>query len=388
MHPQDRNKDRNRDRHNKRDNDITAKSYHLSEYDQNSILKDFPNIELSYETIIHKTVYNDKIKGPQLLLAIPEGFKYFAWFTTFKAQNVCVLLEISKNKQICSVEITKVCFNNQLSYGTILYGTIFRQSIDKDIGNHVQTNTKYFSSEDIFYYKGKNVSNYPFIEKLNLFKTIYSSEIKQISYNSSIMVFGLPILSLDYNDLINVVKTLSYTIQTIQFRNIININDPILIMKYDKELFNQNQRAQILPGSLPLPILINTRKETIFRVKADVQNDIYNLYVIHPDKDNKDNKDNKDKDKEKGKEEEEKDTIEIYDVAYIPDYKTSVMMNGLFRNIKENINLDALEESDDEDEFENDKVDKFVDLNKMYDMVCIYNFKYKKWTPIRLSAFA
>ena len=83
MHPQDRNKDRNRDRHNKRDNDITAKSYHLSEYDQNSILKDFPNIELSYETIIHKTVYNDKIKGPQLLLASPEGFKYFAWFNGY-----------------------------------------------------------------------------------------------------------------------------------------------------------------------------------------------------------------------------------------------------------------------------------------------------------------
>jgi hypothetical protein len=27
----------------------------------------------------------------------------------------------------------------------------------------------------------------------------------------------------------------------------------------------------------------------------------------------------------------------FYDVAFIPDYKTSVMMNGLFRNIKENI---------------------------------------------------
>jgi superfamily II DNA/RNA helicase len=40
-----------------------------------------------------------------------------------------------------------------------------------------------------------------------------------------------------------------------------------------------------------------------------------------------------------------------YDVAFIPDYSTSVMMNKLFRNIKENQNLDALEESDDEEEF-------------------------------------
>ena len=35
-------------------------------------------------------------------------------------------------------------------------------------------------------------------------------------------------------------------------------------------------------------------------------------------------------------------------------------MNTLFRNIKENQNLDALEESDDEEEFENISLDKFV----------------------------
>ena len=35
-------------------------------------------------------------------------------------------------------------------------------------------------------------------------------------------------------------------------------------------------------------------------------------------------------------------------------------MNSLFRTIKENENLDSLEESDDEEEFENSNVDKFV----------------------------
>ena len=40
-------------------------------------------------------------------------------------------------------------------------------------------------------------------------------------------------------------------------------------------------------------------------------------------------------------------------------------MNKLFRNIKENINLDSLEEIDEEDEFENIQIDKFVDLNKI-----------------------
>jgi hypothetical protein len=61
------------------------------------------------------------------------------------------------------------------------------------------------------------------------------------------------------------------------------------------------------------------------------------------------------------------------------------MMNNLFRNIKENANLDALEESDDEEEFENDREDKFVYLERVYNIVCEFNFKFKKWTPLRLA---
>jgi len=60
------------------------------------------------------------------------------------------------------------------------------------------------------------------------------------------------------------------------------------------------------------------------------------------------------------------------------------MMNKLFRNIKENINLDSLEESDDEEEFENEKEDRFVFLDKKYNMVCNYNHKFKKWYPIKI----
>ena len=103
------------------------------------------------------------------------------------------------------------------------------------------------------------------------------------------------------------------------------------------------------------------RKEIVFNVKADVQNDIYHLYCKHDT------------------------SLENYNVAFIPNYTTSVMMNKLFRNIKENINLDALEESDDEDEFQNEKEDRFVNLEKTYNMMCSYNYKFKKWTPLRLA---
>ena len=58
-------------------------------------------------------------------------------------------------------------------------------------------------------------------------------------------------------------------------------------------------------------------------------------------------------------------------------------MNSLFRNIKENENLDLLEESDDEDEFENTDAAKYVDLDKEIIMQCVYNSIFKRWRPLK-----
>ena len=75
----------------------------------------------------------------------------------------------------------------------------------------------------------------------------------------------------------------------------------------------------------------------------------------------------------------------FYDYALIDSYKTSVFMNDLFRKIKENKNLDLLEESDDEEEFENIDLEKYVNLGKSYIIECFYNKKFKKWIPKNLA---
>ena len=67
--------------------------------------------------------------------------------------------------------------------------------------------------------------------------------------------------------------------------------------------------------------------------------------------------------------------IEYHDIAYISSYVSSVKMNNIFRTIKENENLDLLEESDDEDEFQNTSETKYVNLNKSINMKCEYNIK-------------
>ena len=61
----------------------------LLEQEINLVLQDFPKFELSYETMVHNKVHNSDI-----LLAIPEGIKCFAWFTSYKEDNVCFVLEL------------------------------------------------------------------------------------------------------------------------------------------------------------------------------------------------------------------------------------------------------------------------------------------------------
>jgi len=313
----------------------------LSELDQTSILKHFPNVELSYETMVHKKVYSS-----DFVLAIPEGRKYFAWFTTFKIQNVCVLLEITENKQICRIEIVNACFHDQLSYGTIFYGTTFKYK-----------NARYFCTEDIYYYKGENVSKKMFSEKLDIFKTIYSCEIKQQYFFEGSVIFGLPLISNLFQKVVGTIELLPYKISCIQFRGDARIYN----MGYTKN--SQFGGTQTQPNS---DYRNELKRELVFKITPDIQNDIYHLHYYDPQS-NKNSTEN------------------IFDVAYIPDYKTSVMMNKLFRKIKENENLDALEESDDEAEFEDDRPDKFVFLDKVYNMVCIFNTKFKKWMPIRVA---
>ena len=101
----------------------------------------------------------------------------------------------------------------------------------------------------------------------------------------------------------------------------------------------------------------------VFQIKPEIQNDIYYLYCY----------------------DNISESLVHYNIAYIPDFKTSVMMNKLFRNIKENSNLDLLEESDNEDEFENENEDRFVYLDREFNMVCNYNYKFKKWVPVKLA---
>jgi hypothetical protein len=346
--------------------------------EKNQIISELPeNIKLSYENIVHNKVLN-----PDFISIIPQGKKCLVWFTLKKDKQICYLLFMEpKGKHlklpktisnICVIE--NLSFDFSLSYSTILYGTLF----------HYKTQP-FFTVEDILFNQGINLIKEGWINKLNLIKRIFNKKIYQSSnslfkYGNS-LYFGLPILVTKFEHVRKQIESLPYKLYCVLYiknekvykMNIQNINFDLDInldsnlekedLKIDLKLKSEffytpsNQIKEPIKNyfdNKQKPI----KKEIIFNIRPDIQNDIYHLFCL-----------------------DDKDNEYYVDIAYIPDYKTSVYMNSLFRKIKENDNLDYLEESDDEEEFENGKEDRFVNLDKELLMYCKYHYKFKKWVP-------
>jgi len=294
--------------------------------DKNILLRRLPDLKLSYENI-HKKV------SSEMYFLIPKGKKHLVWFTYFQDKKVCIFVEINPGtqKSISDMYIVPQSFEKKMVLGTILFGTLFSMN-DKF----------FFSTENIHYYRGKNIEHNNELFKLNLLKHIFDNELKQTIITRSGICIGLPIIESSFENAINCAKQLPYEIYSIQQRN---FND-------NKHLYN---------STLYKPSTVNEEENRIFVVKADIQNDVYHLHVK--------NKQNH---------------LERYDVAAIPDYKTSVMMNKIFRKIKENANLDALEESDDDEEFEDIREDRFVFLDKSVTMECCFQKKTNTYVPVQI----
>jgi hypothetical protein len=171
----------------------------------------------------------------------------------------------------------------------------------------------------------------------------------------------------------NISDTIPYPIHHIQYRCLIDIKPYLNVVLTRKinlgvtttNVISENKKVSShVFDTIPLNIDFNRpqyRYPTVFQVTADIQFDIYHLFAYG------------------------KNCKPVYyNVAYIPNYKTSVFMNGLFRKIKENTNLDYIEESEDEEEFQDTSEDKFVDIQKVLFMECVFNIKFKKWVPIRV----
>jgi hypothetical protein len=329
------------------------------------LMKRFPNFELSYETISHKKVspsYN-------ICLAIPQGKKCYIWFTFHGDKDVCILLDMNREKKITKATIIDVKFQNKLELGTVLYGSII-----EDEGKP----TKFFVIEDIFFYKGISMKKANQKDKLSIMYDFIKNIIPEES-NKDITIFTIPIIwNIEYKDDFecpstipdNIQDSLGYQVHHIQYRCLNDIK-PYLNVFINRKLnfaatVTQESKKEKSHAFDTIEINCDYSKPqykypTVFQVTADIQFDIYHLFCYGMN-----------------------NKPLYYNIAGIPNYKTSVFMNGLFRKIKENKNLDAIEESDDEDEFEDMTEDKYVDIQKVLLMECVFNMKFKKWVPVRI----
>jgi len=321
------------------------------------IMKRFPKIELSYETIPHKKVspsYN-------ICLTIAQGKKGYVWFSFYKDEDVCFFMEINREKKVSKMKIVEMEFDRTLSLGTLLYGTLVEIEGKKPV----------FIIEDALYYEGITLKNTFFKDKLGFLERFFRDDLQKQQNEMAICLPAIWFVSetVDYECEYKIPdfwrsRMTYFPIHHIQYR-CLSETSPYLNVFNQNVFTNANAKKELLYKPVQFPKLIQENYSkpqfkipTVFLVSADIQFDVYHLFVYG-----------------KGSQ-----TI-YYNIAYIPNYKTSVFMNGIFRKIRENENLDYIEESEDEDDFENTAEDKYVDLQKTVMMECVFSPKYKKWIP-------
>jgi len=315
---------------------------------EKTVAQRFPKFELSYETISHKKVSSEKY---QIALAIPQGKKYYAWFSFYENRNVCYLLELTREKKIGKITMQTIHSPMELSLGTIVYGTM------------VETDFPVFVIEDIYFYKGICVKQFVFSQKLGIIENMFMNTQKHRELS-----FALPCIwkydEADGDLPKKIIDTCGYVIHHIQYRSMHDILPYVNLSAKQKPdvkptFFLQNALRVTQKFDYTKP---QYKYPSVFEIKADVQFDIYHLFAYGPN------------------------SSRVYcGVAGIPTYKSSVFMNAMFRNIRENKNLDYIEESDDEDDFENVDFSKYVNTEKTVIIECGFNSKFKKWIPMKIA---
>ena len=342
------NNNNNNNKNTRGDKRINKLRLRLDKQDMIRVLEDFPKFELSYEEVVHKKVHADCFS------LIPCGKPCFAWFSIYNEHSACFIIDVQRN----TVEIMTAGFNESLAIGdgTIVRGVLFHHS-----------SARLFAIEDVHFYKGEPILNAKHsTAKFNILKSMLCNEIGAHAFTNNCVTFGLPIMHSNYDELINIVRTQTfYNVKYIQFGTIDKHGSCKMLMNYD-EVFSKADGSEVTKVASVTSVTSVTKGSEVvkpdmkktreFFVSPDEQPDIYHLV---------------------------KDGVS-YGMACIPNFKTSVMMNKLFRNLKENDNLDTLEESDEE-EFENEDPHKFVHLERTIAMKCEYNTKFKKWVPICMA---
>jgi hypothetical protein len=327
-------------------------------------------MKISYEINTYKKV------SASGFYIIPRGKKCIVWLTMYKGAQEAIFFDVDPrdHSKVKFVSIRAIHPSQQFHFddfqgsGTVLYGTLFTHGPDQQ---------QFFAVENIHVYENTCVDHLNVVQKDELLYTLFSKSGLTRAVNAPAhvqVVFGVAVKCGTYAEALKVANTPSivpYSVYAIQGRFHTQTDNkyyqncqsqggdkhPLKPLYTDSNTFPRG--GGLKGGSAPL-------NAKLFMVSPQPLVDTYTLRcpisnVVEPEP------------------------------AHVGDYKTSVLLNSIFRTVRENASLDAAEESEDEEVFQASQqmhIEGYISSSSPPEraMICTYNYKFKRWVPLRLGS--
>ena len=357
-------------------NDIIHEIEHNSYYDILEIgnsgkIKRSKNISVKNRDLYTRYKLNSELpylkKYKHLVSVNPPGKKYLCYIKNFSNKNQCIFINRYKDKnlnyehQVLKIDIE---LENDLFKGTLLEG----QAVKKKDGKW------YYVIDDIYLYKGNNIMNNSFTERIKLLKSIFTTDyFKKIqndyidiyeNISTNVIFFEMKVY-VEYKHALDLVSNhyrfFNYFDNNEKFKNKANNHDG-----YNGDIpkgiifTNIDINATKIHYILPIEDYVMKNKSisesnndskniTIpnkftFNLKKTHTSDVYELYC------------------------KSKNLLIPYSFACIPSLKVSQVINSYFK--KTHVDFNNVDKNYDNDEVK---------------VLCEYNSSFKKWYPIKLS---
>ena len=264
---------------------------------------------------------------PDCYMLAAKGQPGLLWFTLVGGRETCFLGSWGRGRgRGCNWRPIWASYSSRLCAGTLIRGTVVACSANR-----------VFACEDLLRYRGKDVGRATLTDKMPLLATLFRVDFARTQPPPPFIITKLPVWAASRAEADALVPTLPYSL-------------------YRVRAFSSLTRGlqEIQDAGQPSAI-----RQLVLDVRARQVNDVYDLVCADGG---------------------------VVGTAAVPSYARSVALNRIFRNVRENENLDLLEESEDEEIFQSVGPGRYVDLQKCVRMVCTRVPRYPRLEPVRAAA--
>ena len=287
-----------------------------------------PPFELCYAMDRHRKVV------PDAFVVAPRGDRTLIYFCSEEGEDACYMFKLNRHGRPGRGRRLLACFSSDLCAGTLLYGV-------------TQQDDKRFICEDVLWTRGERVDRIPLARKIAVWEDLFERGLGRAP-SALYLDIALPVWTEDRAEAEREAAASAYPCRG--------------VFGYAARL--PGLRPLALPGRAGptgggAAVASGAGRRTVAVLIAEALEpaDTYDLFgqgELGPERVGR---------------------------ACIPSLKASVMMNAFLRKIKENSNLDLLEESDEEAEFEDVDADRHLHVGRRVIVRCAYNSRHRGWEP-------